>query len=178
MNPIHTVKELSEILKNVSPNEYPKVFRRIRIEENNLKSYATWKKQGYTRNCLVRTPFYELILLCWDVDAKTPIHGHGGRDCWVYQVEGTIEEIRFQEDNGNLIEKNRMVLAPGKLTYMHDRMGYHSLRNHSNRKAMTIHIYAKPIDFCKVYNDTKDCFELKEMSYHTYRGKEVEPTVN
>ena len=169
MSPIRSVEDLVDILNSRPLSEYAKIFKRIRFEKDDLASFSTWEKGDYTRNCLVRTPSYELILLCWDTDAETPIHGHGGKNCWVYQVQGTVEEIRFKEVEGdNLEEDQRILLNPGKLTYMNDRMGYHVLRNHSDQRAMTLHIYAEPIDRCKVYNESKDRFEVQEMSYDTY----------
>lgn len=178
MNHIITVEKLAEILDDAEPLEHAAIMKKIKIEAPELEHYATWSQHSYTRNCLARTQKYELILLCWDIGAQAPIHGHGGEDCWVYQVQGTVEEIRFKQAAGSLIETNRMVLAPGKLTYMNDRMGYHSIGNISNQRAMTLHIYALPIDTCKVYNDEQDCFEIKEMSYHTFKGNEVEIPVS
>ncbi len=178
MNPIITVDQLTEALGEIEPHEHAKVMKRIKIPAHELEPYATWSKESYTRNCLARTQEYELILLCWEIDAKAPIHGHGGEDCWVYQVQGTVEEIRYEQDAEILIETNRMELTPGRLTYMNDRMGYHTIGNISNQRAMTLHIYASPIDTCKVYNDQKDCFEIKEMSYHTFKGEEVESLVS
>ncbi|MDA0701150.1 MAG: hypothetical protein O2965_02170 [Bacteroidetes bacterium] len=32
---------------------------------------------------------------------------------------------------------------------------------------MTLHVYAKPIDHCRVFNSKKDCFETKTMTYDT-----------
>lgn len=177
MNPIATVDQLAEILDDIEPLERARTMKRIAISADELTQYATWMEGGYTRNCLARTDQYELILLCWDIGAQAPIHSHGGEDCWVYQIHGTVEEVRFVEKDGKLIEKNRMVLSPGKLTYMNDMMGYHSIGNISDHRAMTLHIYASPIDACKVYNDQKDCFEIKEMSYHTFKGVEVETPV-
>ena len=174
---INTIEELIAALNNTSLSEYPKVIKKVRFAEDSLLPFSTWNKCGYTRNCLARTDCYELVLLCWDVNAQTPIHGHGGKDCWVYQVQGSIEEMRFEEQEDCLIEQNRMVLHHRRLTYMHDRMGYHSLRNISDQKAMTLHIYASPIDSCKVYNDDKNCFEMKEMSYHTYWEEKLASTV-
>lgn len=177
MNPIVTVDQLAEILDDIDPLQHAKTMKQIHIEADELAHYATWVEEGYTRNCLARTDKYELILLCWDIGAQAPIHSHGGEDCWVYQIQGTVEEVRFEEREEELIEKNRMVLTPGKLTYMNDQMGYHSIGNISNQRAMTLHVYASPIDICKVYNDQKDCFEMKEMSYHTFKGVEVETPV-
>ncbi|MEM6963844.1 MAG: cysteine dioxygenase family protein [Bacteroidota bacterium] len=178
MNHISTLPQLIDHLDNADPYDIKKVIKKIKLQASELESFATWKKGCYTRNCLGRTQAYELILLCWAIDAKTPIHGHGGKDCWVYQVQGTLDEVRFeQNDNNELIEKRRISLTPGRLTYMHDRMGYHAIENISGQRAMTLHIYASPIDACKVYNASKDCFETKEMSYDTYKEVGVEPYI-
>jgi cysteine dioxygenase len=178
MNHIITVEELAESLDDIDPLKQAKIMKRIQIAAHELEDYATWSENCYTRNCLARTEKYEIILLCWDIGAKTPIHGHGGEDCWVYQVQGTVEEVRLEEQQvGILKETSRMALTPGKLTYMNDRMGYHTIENTSTQRAMTLHIYASPIDYCKVFNNKKDCFEIKEMSYHTFKGNEVEDSV-
>jgi cysteine dioxygenase len=64
-----------------------------------------------------------------------------------------------------------MELSPGRLTYMEDSMGYHTLKNHSDERAMTLHLYISPIDTCKVFNDTtEDSFKLKELKYDSYKG--------
>lgn len=174
MDFIKTVEKLVETLNNTSPSDYAKVFRKIRFNPDDFKPFCTWNKEGYTRNGLIKTPSYEIILLCWDAGAKTPIHGHGGKDCWVYQLDGTLEEVRFKEQEGDLIKENNIELSPGKLTYMNDQMGYHTLENISDQRSMTLHIYAAPIDSCKIYNDYKQCFEVQDMCYHTYWEKELE----
>ena len=177
MNQINTIKQLAEILDEIEPQEHAQIMKKVQISAAEIMSYATWSKECYTRNCLARTDKYEIILLCWEIGAKTPIHGHGGEDCWVYQVHGTVEEIRLEEHGDTLEETDRMVLSPGKLSYMTDRMGYHTIENTSDQRAMTLHIYASPIDSCKVFNAKKDCFEIKKMSYHTYKGTEIENSV-
>jgi len=173
MNFIRTIEQLAENLDDSDPLEHVKIMKRIRIEAKEIAAFNTWSKQAYTRNCLARTDAYEIILLSWDINAKTAIHGHGGENCWVYQVAGTVVEQRYERQGDALKETKRLSLVPGKLTYMNDHMGYHSISNMSTQRAMTLHIYASPIDSCKVYNFQKTCFELKELSYHTFKGNEV-----
>ena len=177
MNQIISIQELTDTLDKADPLDHAKIMKRIKIEASEFEPFMTWSKQCYTRNCLARTEKYELILLCWEIGTKTPIHGHGGEDCWVYQIQGTVEEIRYEQNTSLLKETNRMILTPGKLTYMNDKMGYHCIENNLSQRAMTLHIYASPIDTCKVYNNKKDCFEIKEMSYHTFKGNEVETSI-
>lgn len=168
MNTINTIESLADALDKAEHSERAKVISRLDLNPDAFEEYATWSDEGYTRNCVARTDEYELLLLCWDKEAETPIHGHGGQDCWVYQIEGTVEEIRVKQDEeGNLEETHRMELAPGKVSYMHDRMGFHKIRNPFNQRAMTLHIYAKPIDACRVFDPKNQEFKIKEMEYDT-----------
>ncbi len=168
MNSIKTIEALAEELDNAKKSEQAKIISRLELNAAAFREYATWSNEGYTRNCVARTDDYELLLLCWDKEAETPIHGHGGQDCWVYQIAGTVEEIRVKEDeNGDLKETHRMSLSEGKISYMHDRMGFHKIRNPFNQRAMTLHIYAKPIDACRVFDPKNEEFKIKEMEYDT-----------
>jgi len=170
MQAIQTIEQLIESLNDTEPSEQGSVLKRIDIPTEAFEEFATWNKESYTRNCIERTDEYELILLCWDAASITPIHGHGGQDCWVYQLDGKVIERRYQANNGQLDETNRMELNAGRMTYMHDRMGFHSIENPNRTRAMTLHLYASPIDECRIYNPKSKSFERVEMSYDTQSG--------
>lgn len=179
MKAISTIEQLIESFDDADPSKRASVLKKIEIPTEEFEEYATWTEGGYTRNCIGRTDDFELILLCWDVDAGTPIHGHGGQDCWVYQVAGTVKEKRYTESiSGGLKVTNELSLKAGKLAYMHDRMGYHTIENISGQRAMTLHVYANPIDRCKVYNDKTQRFEIREMEYDTIDGMEITKTAS
>lgn len=166
MKAITTIESLIEEFKNASKSDQPKIVKRIQLDKEDVVSYATWSDTDYTRNCLARTDEFEFILLCWDEEARTPIHGHGGQDCWVYQVEGEVEEIRFKEnEDGELVKTQSLNLESGGISYMNDKMGYHLIKNTRKQRAMTLHIYAKPIDACKVFDANKEEFKIAEMEY-------------
>jgi cysteine dioxygenase len=169
MNCIDTLNELIEKLDKSNPENHGRIIKNMDIPIDEFEEYASWNKEGYTRNCINRTDNYELILLCWKKGDITPIHNHNGQKCWVYQVQGQVTEVRYEENNSNeLIETNRMKLNPGKLTFMHDSMGYHKLKNDTEGRAMTLHIYVSPINSCEVFNPQKETFEFKELEYDTY----------
>ena len=171
MNSIESLEELIEKLDHSNSSNQGKIIKQMNIPISDFEAYSSWNKKGYTRNCIHRTDEYELILLCWKKGDTTPIHGHDGQNCWVYQLEGQITEFRYEKIGlGNLVETNRMRLIPGKLTFMNNTMGYHKLRNDTNGRAMTLHVYVSPISSCEVYNDKKLAFELKELEYDTING--------
>jgi cysteine dioxygenase len=164
---INTIEDLVDCFNQVDKNEKIQALKCIDIPNEFFESYATWEAGGYTRNCLFRNDEFEFILLCWDKGVKTAYHGHDGQDCWVYQIKGTVREERVKEVGGELAICNELTLDEGNLTYMHDRMGYHALENISEGRAMTLHVYANPIEQCKVYNEDKAKFEIVEMEYDT-----------
>lgn len=176
MSTIKTIEELINEFDNADFAEQKSVLKRIDIPVEEFQEYASWEDGSYTRNCIARKDGFEFILLCWAKDVGSSIHGHDGQHCWVYQVCGTVNEKRFDFTNGAFEETNNVNLDKGAITYMHDRMGYHSIQNVSGKGAMTLHVYANPIDRCKVYNEEIGKFETVEMEYDTIDAEPVRHT--
>lgn len=169
---ITSLDDLINNLKKTNPKEYPKLIKQIDIPCSDFDKYVTWNKEAYTRNCIFRNENFELLLLCWGKNQTTPIHDHGGEQCWVYQIKGDIEEIRYDENNeGDLEATNKKTLTPGKITYMDDSLGFHALENNNDDKALTLHIYMNPIDECEVYDSVSESFESKELIYDSFISK-------
>ena len=173
---ITSIEQLIDCFDEAPFSEQASILKRINIPTSDFENYATWTDEGYTRNCITRQEGFEFILLCWSPGAETAIHDHAGQHCWVYQVNGTVREKRYQRNDAILDITSDMHLDAGKLCYMHDRMGYHTLANESNQRSMTLHIYANPIDRCQIYNKEDERFEVTEMQYDTIEGEVVRST--
>ena len=59
---------------------------------------------------------------------------------------------------------NQIVFGQGR---DFDFMGYHKLENISGHRAMSLHLYAKPIKKCNVFDDSKKTFSKKTLSFDT-----------
>jgi cysteine dioxygenase len=174
MREITTIEKLIEVLDSSSKEERSEIISHINLKAEDLIDYATWKEGDYTRNCLARSAKYEIILLCWDKKSVTPIHGHGGQDCWVYQVDGEVLEMRFQRnDEEDLTLTEKLSLEEGSVSYMTDEMGFHLIKNKSKQKAMTLHVYAGPIDACEIYCNEENKFKITEMEYDFAFDEEI-----
>jgi cysteine dioxygenase len=57
-------------------------------------------------------------------------------------------------------------------------MGFHSIKNISETKAMTLHIYASPIDSCQIYDQEKKHLKKIKLEYHSVNGKAIAEEVN
>lgn len=174
MNTINSLNELIDLLKQSNAENYVSIAKDMCIPHNDFEKYAHWKEVGYARNCIIKTEAFELILICWNKSDTTPIHGHNDQKCWVYIIDGEMSETRYKEDStGSLTECNKMQIKAGDLTYMENRMGYHSLKNSSEKKAMTLHLYCNPIESCDVFNVTENCFENKVLIFDSIGGEKI-----
>lgn len=169
---IISIQNLIDELKNSGANQYVSIAKRITISKDECEEYISWDAKDYTRNCIEHNDDFELILICWKPGDETPIHDHNDQRCWVYQIEGEVVEERFVKDEeGNLLKNHEMILSGGRLTYMHDSMGYHTLSNKTNKNAFSLHLYIKPVEKCQIFDEGLNAFKEVEMNYHTIDGK-------
>jgi len=171
---VNTIEELLEILPQCSGTDFVKLADQLELDPEDFEPYAYWSDESYTRNCVSRNDEYELILLCWEPGQETPVHCHNGEECWVYGLKGEMDEIRFQNKPGSehdIYETDRGTMKEGTVAYMHDNMGFHSLHNNSGERAMTLHLYMRPIDSCRIYDEEQDRFIRKDMKYTTKDGE-------
>ena len=92
----------------------------------------------------------------------------GGEECWVKIIDGECRENIYEVNEvGDLKNVRSTVAKTNDITYMIDFMGYHNLENLSNKRSMSLHLYAKPIRNCKVYDETSKTFVKKDLVYST-----------
>ena len=174
---LNSFSELIQVLDEVERKNYTTILKSMQLPKAEFEKFATWSDTCYTRNCVVENENFELILICWEKGQVTVIHDHGGEECWVYFVDGNFKEnIYSQKENGELTIEKTTNAKPGDIAYMIDFMGFHNLENTSNKRAMSLHLYAKPIKNCNVYDSKKNEFFSKEMSYDNVQEAEESTT--
>ena len=179
MSKMEHITSISELINRLhdcdDEEECKKLVKLIDIPLDEYGPYMHFSSKHYTRNCIARTDRFELLLLCWEHEQETPIHCHNEQECWVYVVEGSFAELRYSKDikqQEGLELKNELSLNEERISYMNDDMGFHSLINtNPNGRSMSLHLYMSPIDECRVYNEGREEFELKELEYYSYQGK-------
>lgn len=163
-----TLTDLASGLYKDDPSEYNEILRKVELGPNDFDIYCSWSDESYTRNCIVDNEKFELILLCWEKGQKTPIHDHGGEECWVKVIEGEFRETIYTKNSeGVLSEVKSAISKSNDITYMVDFMGFHSLENVSDKRSLSLHLYAKPIRSCNIYIEDSKEFVKKDLIYDT-----------
>ena len=141
-------------------------MRAFIFSSEDLRPFETWDKNNYTRNCLFRSQQFELILICWRAGQKTSIHCHGGEQCWIKMLEGELNEIYYRKNDLDGVDRiGSRLLKNRDHSYIDDRIGLHQLENSSGEIAMSLHLYAQPIDECSFYNEDERRFFRKRLVY-------------
>ena len=161
-----TLNELIKSLSKEDVSSYNSIIHSVNIPLEDYIKYTSWSKDKYTRNCIVSNDKFELVLLCWEKAQITPIHDHDGEECWVKVINGVFREKIYKENREGVISEIKSItFKNNEVTYMKDFMGYHSLENLSKERAMSLHLYAKPIKKCKTFNQETKSFTTKKLTY-------------
>ncbi|WP_298760893.1 cysteine dioxygenase family protein [uncultured Psychroserpens sp.] len=163
------IQQLIALLSQSSIEDYNAILNNFNFNSIDFKPFESWSQQKYTRNCLYRDVNFEVILLCWEKGQETVIHGHDGEDCWVYLLEGEMEEVFFNVEDQHLRKVGSQKVLPHQLTFMNDNIGFHKLKNSYEGKSISLHVYAKPIEHCVSYNETSQQFIERQLTYDTYK---------
>ena len=164
----HSLNELISALKNEQSTKYHDILHSMEIPKSAFEVFCSWSESTYTRNCIFENERFELILICWQSSHKTPIHDHGGEECWVKVIDGEFKETVYklnEVSEVNILKTN--LFKVGDISYMIDFMGCHQLKNLSSHRSLSLHLYAKPIRNCNIYDEQSKEFVQKKMSYHT-----------
>ncbi len=121
--------------------------------------------QSYKRNTIGRSPWYELVALCWRSGDCTPIHDHRGVSCAFKVIEGVGTEIRFEATPAGLICPVQTVrMAPGYLCAAEEN-DIHQVCNMQppGTDLITLHIYSPPITRMGTYEFAQPSVEARGL---------------
>lgn len=141
--------------------------------DKDWSEYQTWSDAGYTRNLVHRCGEFELLLLCWERGQASPIHDHSGQNCWMAVLEGTLEEEHFTDggpDSGLTSGRVRS-LGAGEVAFIQDEIAWHRIRPLGDSRSVSLHLYADPIDSCRIFDDVSGEPCSIELGYHSVRGE-------
>lgn len=169
-----------------NPETIQALLSGVCVEDGSLTPYVTWRPQVYTRNLIYRDDTFELLAVCWTPGSASAIHDHAGQDCWLYVHAGTLCIDAFELVDSSLCHKVgenicvRRRERIGKLGEgVIDHRGPHDdIHRVFNRRslgvpAVSLHVYARPIDECVIYEPARKLAVRRSMRYDSIEGRPV-----
>jgi len=121
------------------------------INLDALRECIGYADDGYQRNVIKKTEFYELVAICWTPGQDTPIHDHVGSDCAFLIADGVSTETIYQlNDEGLAYPVEVRTYQPGEVCAA-EEPDIHRVSNDSDSQLINVHVYTPPLYAYSLY---------------------------
>lgn len=158
------------------------------IRPEDLARFKNWLPDRHTRNKIFRNEMMEVMLICWPVGAVTPLHTHNGQLGWMTMIDGKLLVENYHKARCNASENEQVVgidclggaseivmetvgtelaIPGGPINTVDKTQTIHRIINRAewNERAVSMHIYSRPIDSCIVFDmEAQRCFR-RDLTY-------------
>ena len=166
----------------------------IQISDSSLAPFVKYDSTFYTRNLIYRDPLVEVMTICWEPDQRTAVHTHNGQLCWMITQSGSLKVVDYKwlgcdhPEYQNVVGLDCMagsdhiqldrirevdataggpVLTADKLQTIHQLFNAGDPRE----RAVSIHIYSRPIDSCVAFDLANNRCYRRELAYYSRYGE-------
>lgn len=175
-----SVTELVDDLVGLAPDQIDArhvgdILADVRLADSDLAPYLYWNEGRYTRNLLFRNECFELLALCWDVGSGSAIHDHGRSRCFMSVQRGELFAEDYAIVTGGGEPGHAVVdcvanrtLGIGDIDVRNPVRDVHRITA-TRERSVSLHIYAKPLDRCLVFDQEKKYARGAYNRYDTIR---------
>jgi cysteine dioxygenase len=116
------------------------------VERADMVDACKFSNVTYARNLLAKSPWYELLVICWRDGQSSPIHDHYGSACGVRIVDGVATEAVFEETSPGLVRPVcERTFEPGQVIVSSDTDIHLITNQQPGRDLVTLHLYTPPL---------------------------------
>jgi cysteine dioxygenase len=145
-------------VRELTHERFVDLVDRLRVSDGLLDARTHFLDGDYARNLVLRTPHFELLVLCWLPGHSSTIHDHAGSLNAIRVRSGELTSRVFRPVAGaepgagpvELAAEDRV--GPAEALVGVDRGGIHQLGNSSDAPLVTVHVYAPPLLELNVYD--------------------------
>lgn len=118
--------------------------------ETDYKLYINPPKIGqYNRTLVTSNDYFDIYIITWQPNSKTPIHDHASQGCILKLLQGNLTETVY--DCSLEIKKVKNVYE-NMISFITNNIGYHLIENNSIDMAVSIHVYSPSNYKANIYN--------------------------
>lgn len=179
-----SIDELVRLLRGLKPSQLEaqhieELLTGASLDHATLAPYLFRRQHCYTRNLIFRNDRFEMLALVWEPGACSAIHDHAGQECFFSVQQGSFQQEDFHvvidgEKPGQAVlvgVPQRMTLTPGKVDHRVPQSPLHRILNVGNEGGISLHVYARPIDSCLIYDVRQKWCQRRTMVYDSVQGK-------
>ena len=142
-NHIGNFKSVDVLSSQLQDKNYADALEQIELLKEEIMDYDfPLDAATYSRHILSKKDGNWLLLINWDKDVSTKIHGHPER-AFIYVLEGLMEVESFELNP--LKSLNKKIVQPGEYFYndgVIDRFDNAVHRVHAKQQTLSLHFYS------------------------------------
>jgi cysteine dioxygenase len=164
---LHDLRALGDLRRRA--DEVDARLDGLRLDVDALLPHLPFMRHRYARTLVHRCEAFELLLLSWSPGSSSPIHDHDGQDCWFVPLAGTfdLDDYAIVDEHGHDATLTRLRsrrLAAGELDRRDQYEALHSVIP-ATPLAVSLHLYARPIDRCRVFDRSQGTWSWRLLGY-------------
>ena len=153
----------------------------VRLTEREVLSFPV-RDGGYTRTLMFANAAFEIMVLRWTPQAQTAIHDHAGQQCWFTAVRGAFDLANYRRlAGGHTAGYARLEIAGtqrsvglGEPDYRYGETDIHRVSVTAGCEgAVSVHVYARPVAECLIFDESSQRCTRKAMSYDHVRHDRI-----
>ena len=110
-----------------------------KYNSTDWKQFIKLNPVKYNRHIVFKNENVELLVVTWNKNQSTKIHGHPKNGCLFKILEGYIDEHKYENDDKTVIN----TFKQNDVGYIDNSIGYHKMVNDDNI-CVSLHIYSPP----------------------------------
>jgi len=166
------VVEMSRVpTQDLTHGRFLALVERLRLSDELVESRIRFLDDEYARNLVLRTPHFELLVLCWRPGQHSTIHDHAGALNAISVRSGELTSRVFRpaagagQGGGPVELVSEEPVGPGDPLVGVDRGGIHQLADTSGAPLVTVHVYAPPLLELTVYDTETEAVEKRPLRH-------------
>ena len=122
------------------------LLREADVEKEDMIQACKFSNVSYARNTLAKSPWYELLVICWRSGQQSRIHDHGESACGVRVVDGVATETIYRKTSPGCVtpvatrnySKGEVCVVGGDAIHL-------ITNERPDEDLITLHLYTPPL---------------------------------
>ena len=116
------------------------------VDREDMVQACKFNEVTYARNLLAKSPWYQLLVICWREGQCSPIHDHIGSACGVRVGDGIATETIFEEVSpGKVRPVQTHCMSKGEVIVTSDTDIHLITNEQPSQDLITLHLYTPPL---------------------------------
>ncbi len=150
------------------------------VDPASVAPFEFWSERFYTRNLIHKEERFEVMALCWETGQVSRVHDHADQNCWMSVVSGKLrgqnfaaEKLDFEQGVCRLRKTDSFDLSDCLTAKVELEAPIHQILNLAEfgERAVSLHVYSKPIERCNSFCLETDTFKEVELFYTSVGGR-------